>query len=190
MLGRLLNLFRSSRTEPPPPTDEFTQAIKAYAKRLSSSQGRDINAAPINEQAGLVLFDIALRALMASGHLAQVNDIDEQIALLMFAMLGSSPLVVHLRKEGHDLQHDSVFAVAAAAFTANLDSEARQYTIELSAGLFKRFIEEAQKKDQFDAWLNTNRHMIWGLVVGDKPEMRQALASHYIALRAAVDQLR
>jgi hypothetical protein len=32
--------------------------------------------------------------------------------------------------------------------------------------------------------------MIWGLVVSDQPEMRQALAGHYIALRAAVDQLR
>ncbi|MDT8388333.1 MAG: hypothetical protein RQ736_12520 [Thiogranum sp.] len=190
MLTRLLNLFRPSPTEPSASADEFTQAIKAYARRLKSPQGRDIDAAPINEQAGLVLFDIALRALMASGHLAEVNDVDEQIALLMFVMLGSSPLVAHLRKEGHDIQHDSVFAVAAAAFTANLDASARKQTIDLSTGLFKRFIEEARKKEQFNAWLGTNRHMIWGLVVSDDPKMRQALAAHYIALRTAVDQLR
>ena len=189
MLGRLLNWFRPSPTQPSPPADEFTQAIKAYAKGLSSTEGRDIDSAPIDEQAGLVLFDIALRALTASGHLAQVNDVDEQIALLMFAMLGSSPLVMHLRKEGHDIRHDSVFGVAAAAFTANLDSEARKRTMELSAGLFKRFIEQAQKKDQFEAWLDMNRRMVWGLVVSDAPEMRQALAGHYIALRTAVDQL-
>jgi hypothetical protein len=62
--------------------------------------------------------------------------------------------------------------------------------MELSAGLFKRFIEQAQKKDGFEKWLDMNRRMIWGLVVSDQPEMRQALAGHYIALRAAVDQLR
>lgn len=190
MLTRLFNLLRPSRAEPSPPADEFTRAIKAYAKGLSSTQGRDIDAAPIDEQAGLVLFDIALRALTASGHLTQVNDVDEQIALLMFAMLASSPLVAHLRKEGHDIRHDSVFGVAAAAFTANLDSAARKQTIELSSGLFKRFIEQAQKKDQFEVWLETNRHMIWGLVVSDRPELRQALAGQYIALRAAVGQLR
>ncbi len=190
MLTRLLKLFRPSPTEPSAPADEFTQAIKVYASGLKSPEGRDIGAAPINEQAGLVLFDIALRALMASGHLAEVNDIDEQIALLMFVMLGSSPLVAHLRKEGHDIQHDSVFGVAAAAFTSNLDAEARKQTIDLSAGLFKRFIEEARKKEQFSAWLGMNRHMIWGLVVSDDPKMRHALAAHYIALRTAVDQLR
>jgi len=190
VFARLLNLFRASAPEPPAPADEFTQAIKTYARGLSSTQGRDIDAAPIDEQAGLVLFDIALRALTAAGHLAQVNDVDEQIALLMFAMLGSSPLVMHLRKEGHDIRHDSVFGVAAAAFTANLDDGARKHTMELSAGLFKRFIEQAQKKDGFEEWLDMNRRMIWGLVVSDQPEMRQALAGHYIALRAAVDQLR
>jgi hypothetical protein len=190
VFARLLNLFRAPPPEPPAPADEFTQAIKTYAKGLSSTRGRDIDAAPIDEQAGLVLFDIALRALTAAGHLAQVNDVDEQIALLMFAMLGSSPLVMHLRKEGHDIRHDSVFGVAAAAFTANLDDGARKHTLELSAGLFKRFIEQAQKKDGFENWLDMNRRMIWGLVVSDQPEMRQALAGHYIALRAAVDQLR
>jgi len=189
MLGRLLNLFRSSPTEPSSPPDEFAQAIKSYAKGLSSTQGRDIDSAPIDEQAGLVLFDIALRALTASGRLARFNDVDEQIALLMFAMLGSAPLLMQLSKEGHDIRHDSVFGVAAAAFTANLDSEARKHVMELSAGLFKRFIEQAQKKDQFEAWLDMNRRMIWGLVVSDAPEMRQALAGHYIALRTAVDQL-
>jgi hypothetical protein len=190
VLGRLLNVFRPSPTEPAAPVDEFTCAIQTYAKGLSSTEGRDLDTAPIDEQAGLVLFDLALRALMASGHLAQVNNVDEQVALLMFAMLASSPLVLHLRREGHDIQHDRVFGVAAAAFTANLDSAAREQIMELSAGLLKRFIEEAQKKDQFEAWLETNRHMIWGLVVSDKPEMRQALAGHYIALRAAVEQLR
>jgi len=189
MPGRLFNKFRSSAPETPPPADEFTRAIKAYAKGLSSTQGRDIDSAPIDEQAGLVLCDIALRALSASGHLAQANDIDEQIALLMFVMLASSPLVAHLRKEGHDIQHDRVFGVAAATFTANLDSEAREHTLELSAGLLKRFIEQAQKKDHYEAWLDMNRQMIWGLVVSDKPELRQALAGQYIALRAAVEQL-
>ena len=189
MPGRLFKLFRSSPPEPTPSSDEFTQAIKTYAKGLSSTQGRDLDSAPIDEQAGLVLFDIALRALNASGHIAQVNDVDEQIALLMFAMLGSSPLVAHLRKEGHAIEHDTVFGVAAAAFTANLDSEAREHTLELSAGLLKRFIEQAQKKDNYEAWLDMNRQMIWGLVVSDKPELRQALAGHYIALRAAVEQL-
>ena len=190
MFARLLDLLRPSRAELSPPANEFTRAITRYAKGLSSTQGRDIDSAPIDEQAGLVLCDIALRALTASGHLAQVDDVDEQIALLMFAMLASSPLVAHLRKEGHDIRHDSVYGVAIATFTANLDSAARKQTIELSAGLFKRFIEQAQKKDHYEAWLENNRHMIWGLVVSDRPELRQALAGHYIALRAAVSQLR
>ena len=190
MLDRLLNLFRPSPAEPAAPADEFTRAIKTYAKGLSSTQGRDIDSAPIDEQAGLVLFDIALRALTASGHFGQVNDVDEQIALLMFAMLASSPLVQHLNQEGHNIRHDTVYRVAAAAFTANLDPEARKQTVELSAGLFKRFIEQAQKRDQYELWLKLNSHMIWGLVVSDAPEMRQALAGHYIALRAAVEQLR
>ncbi len=134
--------------------------------------------------------DIALRALTASGHLAQVNDVDEQIALLMFAMLASAPLVARLRNEGHDIQHDSVIAVATATFTASLDSAARQQTVELSAGLFKRFIEEAKKKDQFENWLSANERLVWSLVLGDDPQLRKALAGHYIALRAAVGQLR
>lgn len=189
VLNRLLNLFRPPASSPSP-GEEFTRAVRTYAGNLSSTQGRDIGTAPIDEQAGLVLFDIALRALGASGHLARVNDVDEQIALLIFVMLASSPLVAHLRGEGHDIRHDRVYGVAAAAFTANLDAQARNYALELSAGLFKRFIEQARKKERFESWLETNRRMVWGLVLGDSPELRQALAGHYIALRTAVDQLR